>query len=111
MKTYIVWNPSKVSSYGNPECELEVNTYEGLKSAEAFSNGSISSEVHTDDIDNFIDAVYNETDTQLCYILKPVIVSIELDIADWQEVLHCLECVDGEQLERIEKVIKNALPE
>lgn len=109
MKKFIVWNPSKVDAYGGDLGDLKSDSYEGLKAAEANSDGGLSSEVETDDIDQFIDACHNEADIVLSYIEKPQEVTITLDLGDWAEIRHCIAAVDGEQLARIDKALSNEL--
>lgn len=64
MARYIIWNKDKVAWH----TELDASTYAGLIDAEKKENAGISSEIQTHDINEFIQAVYNETDIELCYI-------------------------------------------
>lgn len=67
MKTYVIWNPDKICMYRKYSPEYSSETYEGLLEFEEKTEGSLSSEVTTDDIDALIEAVYNETDVSLMY--------------------------------------------
>lgn len=67
MKTYVIWNPDKICEYRKYVPEHTSETYEGLLEYEDKSDGSLSSVVTTDDIDNLMAGIYNETDIQLCY--------------------------------------------
>lgn len=67
MKTYVIWNPDKICEYRKYEPEYTSDTYEGLVEYETKGDGSLSSVVTTDDIDNLMEGIYNETDIQLCY--------------------------------------------
>jgi hypothetical protein len=67
MKTFVIWNPDKICEYRKYAPEHSSETYEGLLEYESKGDGSLSSNVVTDDIDNLMAAIYNETDIQLCY--------------------------------------------
>ena len=66
MKTYVIWNPDKLEQYQSVSSKYSAVTYEGLLEHEEH-NGTLSSEVTTEDIDALIEAVYNETDVTLMY--------------------------------------------
>tara|TARA_R110000744_G_scaffold373004_1_gene484948 strand:- start:35 stop:268 length:234 start_codon:yes stop_codon:yes gene_type:complete len=70
MKTYVVWNPERVSMFGDAT-ELSLDTYEGLKAAEK-SDFSISSRIDANDekqLKQFLHAIYYETDINMSYHL------------------------------------------
>lgn len=69
MRRYIVWNPEKIGMWmSNYVNVYPLDTYKGLIEVEKHDNCSWSSEVKTDDIKGLLQAVYNETDVDLCFI-------------------------------------------
>lgn len=64
-RLYVVWNPYKVSQH----TPLDEKSVLGLVDAEDRVDACISSLVRSNDIKATLEAVYNETDVQLCYSL------------------------------------------
>lgn len=66
MKSFIVWNPHIVSSFGVKNVEYDPNTYDGLLIAE--SNGcSVSTHIITHDIESVVQLAANECNIELKY--------------------------------------------
>lgn len=66
MKSFIVWNPHIVSSFGNKDAKYDPETYEGLLIAE--SNGcSVSTQIITHDIQSIVQVAVNECNVELKY--------------------------------------------
>lgn len=64
MIIYKVWSQDKLSNYG-----YDVDSLESLQLLEFETDLSWSSVVSTDDINQFIESVYNETNVKLSYAL------------------------------------------
>lgn len=65
MNEYIVWNPEKLGNYYSGD--LDTNTYEALKEYEDTGEGCLSSHIvcSEEQLIQFIEAAYNETDQLL----------------------------------------------
>lgn len=65
----VIWNTYIVDTYKDGAAG-DSSTYEGLREAERHAGGSMSSEllIHPDSsIPDTLEAIYNETNIQLCY--------------------------------------------
>lgn len=61
MSRFLVWNEHKVSCLS----QLPASSLEELRAAEEAMDGCCSSEIETDNIEQFIEAVHNECDVLL----------------------------------------------
>lgn len=64
-RLYVVWNPGNVCQHTS----LDEKSVIGLVDAEDRIDACISSLVRSNDIEATLEAVYNETNVQLCYSL------------------------------------------
>ena len=67
MKKYVIWSEYKLALYGKPT-DYPLDSYDGLVDAQG--DRSISSIIEArdqDHIEDIIEAIYNETDVQLCW--------------------------------------------
>ncbi len=69
IKKYVIWHPEKVCSLSG----TYPKSYEELKAIEEKTSYSYSSVVKTDDIEELINGVHNETDICLEYYQLPSI--------------------------------------
>ena len=71
MKKYIVWSPYRVGMCGGFTVH-DLTTYEGMREAEgSISMSSIIKVKNKKQLRQFLKAVYNETDVELCYHRLP----------------------------------------
>lgn len=62
-KTYVVWSPDKVLW----DLHEKADTYQGLINAQKKHECSVSSIVHTNSIEEVVEAFFNETDVEIKY--------------------------------------------
>ncbi len=87
-KTFVVWNPSKVSAHGGAGLLLDPDTLAGLNEAERNTDSSISSYVITDDIESIIRLAENECDVTLKYAEVETVAIFSLgDYSDYNDAL------------------------
>jgi hypothetical protein len=67
MKKYIIWSEFKLALYGKPT-DYPLNSYDGLVAAQGDTSiSSVIEAVDQDHLKNILEAIYNETDVQLCW--------------------------------------------